>query len=120
MDVFFAGLPYKRKCRMHFHAFMQDVHRQLGELKGEADPLAAVAQRIAAQTRVLCFDKSHVSLILRDAIILGRLFGFLFNRGVVMVLTSNYPPEGLYPNGLQRGQLSAHDCLAAENRCFQS
>lgn len=101
MDVFFAGLPFKRKSRMHFHAFMQDVHRQLGELKGEADPLAAVAQRIATQTRVLCFDEFHVSDI-ADAMILGRLFGFLINRGVVMVVTSNYPPDGLYPNGLQR------------------
>lgn len=101
MDVFFAGLPYRRKSRMHFHAFMQSVHRQLAEHKGEADPLAAVAQDIATQTRVLCFDEFHVSDI-ADAMILGRLFGFLFNRGVVMVLTSNYPPEGLYPNGLQR------------------
>ncbi len=101
MDVFFVALPYQRKCRVHFHSFMQDVHRQLGELKGEADPLAAVAKTIAARTRVLCFDEFHVSDI-ADAMILGRLFSFLFNRGVVMVLTSNYPPEGLYPNGLQR------------------
>ncbi|MBS1154935.1 MAG: cell division protein ZapE [Proteobacteria bacterium] len=101
MDVFFAGLPYRRKSRMHFHAFMQDVHRQLAEHKGEVDPLAAVAREIASRTRVLCFDEFHVSDI-ADAMILGRLFGFLFNRGVVMVLTSNYPPEDLYPNGLQR------------------
>lgn len=101
MDVFFAGLPYRRKKRIHFHAFMQDVHRQLSKLKGEADPLFSVAQKIALQARVLCFDEFHVSDI-ADAMILGRLFTHLFNRGVVMVLTSNYPPEGLYPNGLQR------------------
>ncbi len=101
MDVFFAGLPYLRKRRIHFHVFMREVHQQLGQLKGEPDPLAAVAKRIAVQTRVLCFDEFHVSDI-ADAMILGRLFSYLFTRGVVMVLTSNYPPDELYPDGLQR------------------
>lgn len=101
MDVFFAALPYKRKKRMHFHAFMQDVHRQLGALKSESDPLFSVAKKIAAHARVLCFDEFHVSDI-ADAMILGRLLTHLFDRGVVLLLTSNYPPEKLYPNGLQR------------------
>lgn len=101
MDVFFAGLPYRRKRRLHFHDFMREVHLQLGKLKGEPDPLAAVARRISIQTRVLCFDEFHVSDI-ADAMILGRLFSFLFNHGVIMVLTSNYSPENLYPDGLQR------------------
>lgn len=101
MERFFAELPYKRKRRVHFHAFMQDVHRQLRQFKGEADPLARVAEHIARQTRVLCFDEFHVSDI-ADAMILGRLYEALIERGVVFCMTSNYPPEGLYPNGLQR------------------
>lgn len=101
MDVFYAGLPYLRKRRLHFHDFMREVHLQLKTLKGQPDPLLAVARRIAMQTRVLCFDEFHISDI-ADAMILGRLFSFLFNQGVIMVLTSNYPPENLYPNGLQR------------------
>lgn len=101
MDVFFAGLPYRRKKRMHFHAFMQDIHLQLNAFKGEVDPLFAVASKISRQTRVLCFDEFHVSDI-ADAMILGRLLEYLLMRGVVILLTSNYPPQGLYPNGLQR------------------
>lgn len=101
MDIFFAGLPYRRKRREHFHAFMQWVHAELGRLKGEPDPLAAVANHIAVDVRVLCFDEFHISDI-ADAMILGRLFEHLFQRGVVLLLTSNYAPDDLYPNGLQR------------------
>lgn len=103
MDHFYAGLPYRRKRRVHFHAFMREVHVQLNELRDQEDPLVQVARRIADSTRVLCFDEFHVSDI-ADAMILQRLFEQLFERGVVMVLTSNYPPDGLYPNGLQRSQ----------------
>lgn len=101
MDRFFSVLPYRRKRRVHFHAFMQEVHRQLRLHSGEADPLARVAEHIARQTRVLCFDEFHVSDI-ADAMILGRLYAALSERGVVFCMTSNYPPEGLYPHGLQR------------------
>jgi cell division protein ZapE len=101
MDCFFDSVPYKRKKRIHFHAFMQQIHRDLKELKGEADPLATVAKRIANEARVLCFDEFHVSDI-ADAMILGRLLEALFLRGTVVVMTSNYPPDKLYPNGLQR------------------
>ncbi|QBC42448.1 cell division protein ZapE [Iodobacter fluviatilis] len=101
MDAFYAALPYKRKKRLHFHQFMQEVHHELRQLKGESDPLAAVATKIAKSVRVLCFDEFHVSDI-ADAMILGRLMEHLFKRGVVLVTTSNYPPDGLYPNGLQR------------------
>lgn len=101
MDGFFACLPFKRKRRLHFHHFMQEVHHGLRRLKNEVDPLATVAANIAADTRVLCFDEFHVSDI-ADAMILGRLFTHLFHLGVVLVATSNYAPDDLYPNGLQR------------------
>lgn len=101
MDCFFAALPYKRKRRLHFHAFMAEVHRELKLQRHEADPLLKVADKIALQTRVFCFDDLHVSDV-ADALILGRLFAALFERGVVFCMTSNYPPEGLYPDGLQR------------------
>jgi cell division protein ZapE len=104
MDAFYAALPYRRKTRVHFHAFMRGVHEDLKKLKREEDPLIAVAARIAHRYRVVCFDEFHVSDV-ADAMILGRLFGALFARGVVFVTTSNYRPDDLYPNGLQRQNL---------------
>jgi len=101
MDSFYACVPLKRKTRVHFHAFMRDVHEELASLKAEVDPLAAVAERIARRWRLVCFDEFHVADI-ADAMILGRLLAALFAAGVVFVTTSNYPPDGLYPNGLQR------------------
>ncbi len=101
MDCFFDAVPYRRKKRVHFHGFMQSVHDELKTLKNEADPLVTVADRISKTTRLLCFDEFHVSDI-ADAMILGRLLEALFARGVIFVMTSNYPPDGLYPNGLQR------------------
>lgn len=101
MDCFFDAVPYRRKKRIHFHAFMQRIHRELETFKGEADPMLKVAEKIATEARLLCFDEFHVSDI-ADAMILGRLLDGLFDAGVVVVMTSNYPPERLYPNGLQR------------------
>lgn len=101
MDCFYAAVPYKRKRRIHFHAFMHEIHRELERHKGESDPMLKVAADIARQTRLLCFDEFHVSDI-ADAMILKRLLEGLYEQGVVLVMTSNYPPEKLYPNGLQR------------------
>ena len=94
MDVFYGCLPYKRKRRVHFHAFMAEVHKRMKALRGEPDPLKAVAAEIAKETRVLCFDEFHVSDI-ADAMILGRLLENLFEDGVVLVATSNYAPAEL-------------------------
>lgn len=101
MDCFYDVLPYVRKRRMHFHAFMQEVHAALRRFRDAPDPLIKVADEIGVQTRLFCFDEFHVSDI-SDAMILSRLLDALLARGVVFVMTSNYPPDGLYPNGLQR------------------
>ena len=92
MDAFFAAVPVPRKTRVHFHAFMRDVHAGLAQVKDEEDPLAVVAAGIARQWRLVCFDEFHVSEI-ADAMILGRLLSALFERGVVFVMTTNYPPD---------------------------
>ena len=104
MDAFYAAVPLRRKTRVHFHAFMRDVHGELKTLKRAEDPLVEVAARIARRHRLMCFDEFHVSDV-ADAMILGRLLGALFLRGVVFVMTSNYRPDDLYPDGLQRQNL---------------
>jgi cell division protein ZapE len=101
MDAFHARVAIRRKTRVHFHAFMRDVHRELAGHAREEDPLALVAERIAQRYRLICFDEFHVSDV-ADAMILGRLLTALFTHGVVFVMTSNYPPESLWPNGLNR------------------
>ncbi len=101
MDAFYACLPYRRKRRIHFHNFMAEVHHEMKLLAGKKDPLLALADNIAKSTRLLCLDEFHVDDI-ADAMILGRLVAALFERGVVLITTSNYPPDGLYHHGLQR------------------
>jgi len=101
MDSFFASVSLRRKARVHFHAFMRDVHAELKGLVREEDPLVRVAELIAKRWRLICFDEFHIADI-ADAMILGRLLAALFDQGVVMVVTSNYPPDGLYQDGLQR------------------
>ena len=101
MDAFYSQLPYRRKRRVHFHAFMQTIHRELAGVKHQSDPLVLIAEKLARDVRVLCFDEFHVSDI-GDAMILARLLETMFARGIVCVMTSNYRPDALYPNGLQR------------------
>lgn len=101
MDLFFEVVPMSGKRRVHFHAFMQEVQNHLRHFNHEPDPLTRVVEHIANETCLLCFDEFHISDI-ADAMILGRLLEALLDHGVVVVMTSNYPPHGLYPNGLQR------------------
>jgi cell division protein ZapE len=101
MDAFYLCVPLVRKRRVHFHPFMREIHRELDELKGTEDPIAAVAERTARRYRLVCFDEFHVSDI-ADAMILGRFLEKAMDLGVEFVMTSNYHPDQLYPGGLQR------------------
>ena len=103
MDWFFEAAPTKSKQRVHFHAFMIDVHARINEARKtiDGDPIAPVAKDIAAKAQLLCFDEFHVTDI-TDAMILSRLFKALWNDGVVVVATSNRPPKDLYEHGLNR------------------
>ena len=104
MDCFFRSVPLTRKTRLHFHEFMREVHRELQDLKGTVNPLEELGRRIARRFRLICFDEFHVADV-TDAMILHRLLQALFANRVSIVTTSNFHPDGLYPNGLHRDRI---------------
>lgn len=111
VDFFYDQLPINRKMRLHFHRFMQLVHEELKTLEGISNPLHTVAKNLSKKTRLLCLDELHV-IDITDAMLLARLFEYLFDLGVVLVTTSNFHPDELYKNGLQRERfLPAIDLL---------
>jgi cell division protein ZapE len=104
MDSFYSVVPVEHRTRVHFHEFMRSVHRELDELKNIADPLQEVAARLARRYRLICFDEFHITDV-ADAMILYNLLKPLFARNVSFVMTSNFHPDDLYPDGLHRDRL---------------
>lgn len=101
VDTFYDCLPFEEKLRMHFHRFMQRIHHERKELSQQQDPLSIIAERLANETRILCFDEFVVNDV-ADAVILVKLLEKLFALGVTFVATSNVEPKELYKGGLQR------------------
>lgn len=113
MDGFFAYIPDVSKKRVHFHRFMQEIHKGLHAHQGEEEPLALIARDIAAEAQLLCLDEFHVTDI-TDAMLMRRLLEGLMSEGVVLLTTSNFEPTELYQHGLQRNQfLPAIDLILA-------
>lgn len=104
MDCFYDALPIEQKTRLHFHEFMREVHRELVKLQGTENPLDALGKQMAQRFRLICFDEFHIVSI-TDAMILHRLLEALFENQVGFITTSNFEPDGLYPNGLHRDRI---------------
>lgn len=104
MDCFYQAIGIEQKTRLHFHEFMREVHRQLKSMQGSVNPLDILADGVSQRYRLICFDEFHVADI-TDAMILHRVLQALFERGVGIVTTSNFHPDGLYPNGLHRDRI---------------
>lgn len=115
MDLFYDLAPVKAKRRVHFHAFMIEIHQEIHDWRyrdeksriekfgtSDDDPIPPLAAKIAINSPLLCFDEFQVTDV-TDAMILGRLFRILFDLGVILVLTSNRIPDDLYKDGLNRG-----------------
>ena len=108
MDLFFETAPIVCKRRVHFHEFMDKIHQSVAKvrakpskIRNDGDPIAQVVKPIIKKVRLLCFDEFHVNDI-TNAMLLGRLFEKFFAAGMVVVATSNVPPDGLYKDGLNR------------------
>lgn len=99
LDGFFQAVPLAEKRRLHFHDFFAQLHAGMFRYGHAIDPLARTLDELLDNCRVLCFDEFHVHDI-GDAMLITRLFKALFERGILLVVTSNYPPEGLLPNPL--------------------
>ena len=119
MDLFYDALPGKTKQRLHFHRFLQGIHEQLRQHQRQADPLAHIAHKLAAHTRVLCLDEFNITDI-GDAVIIAGLLGALFDEGVTLVTTSNKPPDLLYQGGIQRASfLPAIDLIKRHTQVIE-
>jgi len=104
MDCFYNAVPLRRKTRLHFHEFMREVHRELAELQGTVNPLDELGRRMSERYRLVCFDEVDVADV-TDAMILHRVLDAMRKYGIGMVTTSNFHPDGLYPDGLHRDRI---------------
>jgi len=102
-DLFYDSLPFAEKRRVHFHHFMREVHEQLATIKNQTSPLETVAERMLGGLRVLVLDEMHVNDI-TDAMLMAGLLEQMFSHGVVLLTTSNFEPDELYRDGLQRAR----------------
>ncbi|MET0067757.1 MAG: cell division protein ZapE [Candidatus Thiodiazotropha sp.] len=119
MDLFHQAYPGLEIERHHFHAFMREIHRRLKAHQGQGDPMPAIAREMIGRMRVLCLDEFNV-IDIGDAMLMRGLLTALYQAGIVLVTTSNQPPDRLYWQGLQREQfLPAIDLLNSHNQVVE-